>query len=375
MEYAAHAEDSTGQARVALLDELEKAVQCFRVGSPSAYEHSPMLASGCDMIDCFHRQNVFLTSAVSHGLSLYLKVKLGGRARAMDQRACVPLLKAAMIGQWGMESSKPRLSKLRLPMLRFLLEEGLDPNDSSRGTSPWRRILEYLEDYASGVKDIAWFDACRLFLSYGASPQETLRSFRSPGPTSALDIISKAISCQPLSYVQELEAMLFHFRVVAKVDKQIGRKRKAHNGEKDPSPARKRTSRSTAHAGPAGSRNSVPEHPVWSTKSVLSQEKLVDSFTEWSDLQDRGNGQISDHWTFGTYQTQSHRRRRSGIAHEAFWNYSEFPERWDETDQYYPYLQRQREQTSSRYVSASDFEGCGNFHSPPSHRYRNSFAN
>ena len=370
MEYAAHAEDSTGQAQVALLDELEKAVQCFRADNPSAYEHSPMLAGGCDMIDCFHRQKVFLTSAIFHGLSLYVKAKLGGRARTMDQHACVPLLKAA-IGQWF----EPRHSELRLPMLRFLLEEGLDPNDGSRGTSPWRRILEYLGDRASDLKDIAWFDACRLFLSYDASPKETVHHFRSSAPSSALDIISKAISYQPLSNMQELEAMLLHFRAVTKVDKQIGRKRKAHNGEKDPSPAKKRTSRSTAHVGPAGSRSSVPEHPVWSSKPVLSQEKLVKSFTEWSDLQGRGNGQISYHWTFGRYQTQSHRRRRSDVGHEACWNYSELPERGDETDQHHSYLRRQRGQTSRRHVPASDFEGCGNSHGPPSHRYSNSFAN
>lgn len=55
-------------------------------------------------------------------------------------------------------------------MIKMLLEEGCDPNESrGHGTSPWQSLLEHLRKLSRWQKlSQVWFDICKLFITFGA---------------------------------------------------------------------------------------------------------------------------------------------------------------------------------------------------------------
>jgi hypothetical protein len=265
VDYASLAEDSTGQTQVALLDELEGEVQYF--GPPRC--RNPRY---CRQKHCIHIDSPFLLFAVQRGLMLYVKAKLGHTARALNERSCVSLLEHALF-RYRYRSGSETICGLPLRMLDFLLQEGLDPNESSEGSTPWRRLLEHLHhelflQRRFAMIDLAWVDACKLFLYYGANPFEVC------GNVSALDIIRQDFLHLPPEPVAELEAMLTQRGAVKKAGEQDSLKRKRTEYEQDLSRPWKSAFGIKTCDEIYGTDNKLYEPIVWKMKRQPSQQSL-----------------------------------------------------------------------------------------------------
>lgn len=234
MKHALLAEDSTGRAQVALLDELDRTVDQLCRSRPdhwsgrthwSAYER-------CHRQGCTHDSRSFLTFAISSGLMLYVRAKIGYDVKSVNERSCKPLLEYAVTSQPFYRD----LVVLHPPMIDYLLRFGADPNEQSNGSTPWRRILNYLSANTNSTPGSAWLDICRLFLFYGANPSEYLRESHAVGQAvtkiTALNIILRVFSHLPSEAVAELEAMFIQRGALTPRNRSDIRKRKADSDER-----------------------------------------------------------------------------------------------------------------------------------------------
>jgi hypothetical protein len=324
--YASLAEDSTGQPQIALLDQLDRTTDliCRELHQTSS---SRFDFSICGRRDCIHVSNPFLLFMLQKGLVLYARAKLRDTVRAVNQRSCKPLLEHAIFTPEGTTSG------LHLPMLDFLLQEGLSPNEKSKDSStPWRRILEELKSLGSrrmfaGI-GLGWVDVCKLFLSYGANPGETFSD-----KISALDVIRKAFIHLPSEPVAELEAMLLQHDVTRTIGKQVSLKRKSHEYEEDSSPKRKKVPILKPHVDMPLYPGTVYERYPWSAQTRPSQELSESHGADWSKQSSRTRDRVSNHGTYGGQKDWPFQWHRSGSIYELHRNYGDSLQQWYDWDE------------------------------------------
>jgi hypothetical protein len=323
-EYTSLAEDSTGQPQIALLDQLDRTTDliCRELHQTSS---SRFGFSRCRHRDCIHVSNPFLLFALQKGLVLYARAKLRDTVRAVNQRSCKPLLEHAIFTPEG------TTSRFHLPMLDFLLQEGLSPNEKSTYSStPWRRILGELKSLVLrrmfAEIGLGWVDVCKLFLSYGANPGETFSEM------STLDIIRKAFFHLPSEPVAELEAMFLQHGGTRTIGKQVSLKRKSHEYE-DSSPIRKKVPILKPHVDMPLYHDAVYEHYPWSAQTRPGQELPESHGADWGKQSGRTRDRVPHHGTYGGREDWPSQWRRSGSIYESHRNYGDSPQQWYDRDE------------------------------------------
>lgn len=225
MAMAANAEDSTGQAQTALVDEIDKTAALIesRCNRPPLRSHWSANMQAREQGPCKNGPSSFLAYAISNGLALYVKAKIGHRIHEADHESDRPLLDYATF-HLTIHRLK-RLEKLHPPMLALLLQGGLDPNLHHQSPSPWKKVLSHIYARSTEVSestevlDPSWLEVCKLFvlhnahtwlrcLPFDANPvirasQEGQFPKRSP-----LEIVNIAFSHLPYDSVEELRAMM-----------------------------------------------------------------------------------------------------------------------------------------------------------------------
>ncbi|KAH6684057.1 hypothetical protein B0J14DRAFT_555059 [Halenospora varia] len=228
MYYALKAENSTGEAQTALLNELDRVCHTLVKFDPKSNHHERNIhwSAAMHAIDqsCHNCPESFLTFAISKGLVLYTKTKLGHRAYEVGRQTVRPLLVYA-IGCVPVYE-KRKMTSVNLPMLAMLLRGGLNPNEAFQGSTPWRRTLSHILSISDSNEneqvlhlEQSWLDACKLLLMHGADPnaysKRTLTNSLDgsggvvqPTKLSVLEIIEMAFSHLPHHLVDEVKTAL-----------------------------------------------------------------------------------------------------------------------------------------------------------------------
>jgi len=286
--YGSLAEDSSGKAQVTLLDELDRTVQHLRLSWP--WSRDP----GCHKDDCIHNSRPLLACAISKGLVLYVEAKVGSTIQALNHDSCMPLLDiAANTGVSVVDNRMMgEIHVFRLPMLDFLLRQGLDPNErrfthrppwtfvpDSRWSncrrldlSTWQKILfevdclskssnavdGYQEKFLQHVGNSS-LDACKLFLRYGANPRVTRHN-----DLQMLDLFRRAFSHLPAERVSELEAIFSECCASMNSSESTRRKRNAGDkGGQSNSPRKRMSANSPERCGLELQTRTSRSHDIW----------------------------------------------------------------------------------------------------------------
>lgn len=211
MTHALQAENSTGKAQVALLDELDRIATQVHKRSLSL-EDTGTRQQGLHWSASMHPSNQpclkcpesFLTFAITRGLTFYVREKIGSRIGQLNKVTQQALLDYATFYHASYDVSKDTV--VHLQMLALLLRGGLDPNEDHnedwKASSPWKRILWHIFQRSQilNMKPEPWcLDACKLFLMSGADPQACVSG------RSVLETLERAFPNLPEA---ELQAML-----------------------------------------------------------------------------------------------------------------------------------------------------------------------
>ena len=218
MRYAARAENSMGVPQVALLDELDRAAAKITLNSRRLYD--PFLNPGVSWTASMHGigdgcpscPESFLTFAMMHGLSLYVKAKLFANPRLLaypnGTKARRSILEYATF-------CRPKCKNISLhpPLLAAVLEAGANPNKRFGKETPWEMVLKFLlNDGKLNVRAIGsdWIDICKIYVLYGADPnQEVPQASELSNSITALEAAGKVFAHLPQGPVEDLRALLF----------------------------------------------------------------------------------------------------------------------------------------------------------------------
>ena len=320
MVYAALAEDSTGRPHVSLLDELDSALQRRTRTTQSiltapnrmhvtaqdmpAGQHWSDSGGECSKLHCRHPSRSFLTFAISSSLTLYVKAKLGLEVRSVNANSCRPLLEYATTCQPFHQGFHTRGSrgylKIHPPMVDFLLQSGLDPNENIGGYTPWRKVLNYLHCTGKDRLEVAWVDVCKLFLYYGANPAENINYLQ------AVDIIRKAFGHLASKDVADLEVMFKQSRLPILSGDRTPQQKLATTSEQHWSSAKESTSLISTHGG---LHICFARHPATHINTTHSASHKV---------REGGRVRKRERWTAGDrvpYVLRGMTRKRSGEVH------------------------------------------------------------
>jgi hypothetical protein len=218
MMHALQAENSTGKAQVALLDELDRIATQVQKRS-SSLEAADMSQQKLHWSALMHPRDQpcckcpesFLTFAITRGLTFYVRAKVGSCITQVDKTAKQPFLNYATFYHATYCDGKETV--IHLQMLALLLRGGVDPNEDFNGGSPWKNILSHLLERSQKLhlKLEPWcLDTCKLFLLYGADPHacvsglSVLEIFERTFPNlSEAEVQAMLIPKQPLSWKME----------------------------------------------------------------------------------------------------------------------------------------------------------------------------
>ena len=206
MSHALKAENSSGKAQVALLDELDHIAAQIenRSSSRQAAEtqwqdlHWSALMHRHDQV-CSKCPESFLTFAITRGLTLYVRAKVGNCIRVLNDTSKRNLIEYATFYAPSRRVGKETF--VHLQMLALLLKGGVDPNENFDPGSPWTNILSHMSQRVMKlhVKLEPWcLDACKLFLMYGADPHVCISGI------SVLDIFEIAFPQLPEAEMQAM---------------------------------------------------------------------------------------------------------------------------------------------------------------------------
>jgi hypothetical protein len=183
--FARRAESSTGRAHPSLVDEVGNLARVLLPAKQSV----PFFAGGaCGHVgsvqECFICPRItFSIYAIAQGLTLYVRRKFGHEIKQLNSESCVLLLDVAAGVRSSIHDDSSKIATLTrgyamcvedprpLPsMIKMLLDLGLDPNESRRGSTPWLGLLKHLEQMRSKAMRLesVWIDICKLFVLYGA---------------------------------------------------------------------------------------------------------------------------------------------------------------------------------------------------------------
>lgn len=204
MSHALKAENSSGKAQVALLDELDRIAAQIENRSSSRQTaetqrqdlHWSALMHPRDQA-CSKCPESFLTFAITRGLTLYVRAKIGNCIRLFNDTSKRNLLEYATFYAPSRRVGKETV--VHLQMLALLLKGGVDPNENFDPGSPWTNILSHILQRAKtpNVKLEPWcLDTCKLFLMYGADPHVCISGL------SVLEIFETAFPKLPEAEMQ-----------------------------------------------------------------------------------------------------------------------------------------------------------------------------
>jgi hypothetical protein len=235
--HALQAENSTGKAQTALLDELDRTGQSMVKYGPKSNHHERNLHWSAAMHTiqqrCHNCPESFLTFAISNGLVLYARSKLGHAVQGVSRQTVRPLLAYATGCLPAYQ--KRNMTSLHPPMLAMLLRGGLSPNERFQGSTPWRKVLSHiLSSQTQGALPIllesSWLDVCKLFLMHGADPNAYAKSAEQPR-VSALELIEMAFAHLPRHLVDEVKTMILQKIALASSKREVfHHKRKYESG-------------------------------------------------------------------------------------------------------------------------------------------------
>ena len=206
VEYALQAENSTGEAQVALLDELDRAAhyRFAKTGRLAAHWSAAMHSIDQRYRNC---PDSFLAYSITSGLTLYVKAKIGHRVSSINNQMQRPLLQYATFYR----PVYSQANAIHPSMVAFLLQAGADPNQRCMGSTPWRNVLDKLynrSEEREKTLESSWIDVCKLFVIYGANPHAYCKRAAENKCFSALEVIEAAFSHLPPRPVDELRTML-----------------------------------------------------------------------------------------------------------------------------------------------------------------------
>ena len=291
-----------------------------------------------------------------NGLVLYVKSKLHDRVQDFNRHCCRPLLEhmikhGRLTG--GGNGNPPRPS-----MVDFLLQSGVDPNQRSNGSTPWRTLLKFLSCNTLTQLEVAWIDVCKLFLCYGANPGEALRERETVGGEEteipALTIIRQAFAHLPKD-VAELEAMIGQRLALQSSRTQATRKRKSAPDEPAFSQSRKRafvakpqTRASFPRFGPAKKRSQNVDQDCTRRLREAPLRLQANQFREqdYTTYMDRPYGRSRREFEEETYQA------REILHHD--WRSPNPEEPAYPNDQYQSYCRRDWRATREPYRRNQD---------------------
>jgi hypothetical protein len=205
---ALKAEDSTGTAHTALLDEMDAtAGQIYSEGIYGTRIEERHWSSSTDFDQLWHlprsRQS-FLIYAARNGLTLYVQAKIASLNFGTANQVQRSLLDYAT---WFREPA------IRPAMVAMLLQAGFDPNDGgckSRRT-PWEELINYISiQKDTSTFNQSWIDVCKLFIISGADLKVKIRTSWTAGQLSISDVLRWAFRCLPQGSVSELGRMITH---------------------------------------------------------------------------------------------------------------------------------------------------------------------
>ena len=225
--YAKQAGKDTGMVQMFLLDQLSQLTlhRCeFKVSTP------------------FLLHPTFILFVVSHGLTEYVRSKVAEGVVSFTQ------LSKGLINPLLTFLTSQLQSPGHTATLSVLLEAGLDPNERRCGMTPWRDLLERLENYRSNsvpdyswtnvshdnkVLHESWLEIFKLFTLHGANLNAYVNrkglNDRFERRVSALEIMQAAFSHLPEHLLQEVKQLILQrkTRHVWLADNRA-RKRKNH---------------------------------------------------------------------------------------------------------------------------------------------------
>ncbi|KAI9679714.1 MAG: hypothetical protein M1822_007320 [Bathelium mastoideum] len=242
LSFARCAEDSTSQAQVDLVDELNKTIAALNVpGYRDLWTYILDLPFLGERNSSWLEQSSFiLVYSIVQGLSLYVRAKFGPRLRSLNQDFPVPLLNFATgvecnnicrrrahrhhfySGKYPNGYIKDEDIDIRpLPsMIAMLLQMGLNPNEMRSGSSPWISYMKKIKDELRGRGTIRpnWKDTCELFLIYGAD----IEALISEGERETCgDILKSLLLTLYVAATAKMEQLILEHTVEYKANKGI----------------------------------------------------------------------------------------------------------------------------------------------------------
>ncbi|KAI9658401.1 MAG: hypothetical protein M1821_002534 [Bathelium mastoideum] len=240
MSFARHAEDSTSQAQVDLVDELDKTI--VALSGPGTYDLRTYIfklpISGERSSSRPEQSSFMLVYSIVEGLSLYVRAKFGPRLRFLNQEFSVPLLNYATgidcNNVYHKHAHRNHSYEERYPhgyihdididirplpsMIAMLLRMGLDPNEMRSGSSPWISYMKKIKDELKlrGTIPPNWKDTCELFLIYGAD----IEALISEGERETCgDVLKSLLLTLPAAAAAKMEQLILEYTVEHKVNK------------------------------------------------------------------------------------------------------------------------------------------------------------
>ncbi|KAK7192065.1 small s protein [Paraphaeosphaeria sporulosa] len=224
--FAKQAERSTGQAQVALLNELNNVME-HHTGRPrmirTPLEDSVQTpwesSSWCESIKInegyirpTHWHDDFLALTIRHGLNLYVQSTLEAHGDTLPNKKGRPYLDYAcnpgLFTGWQPEGTQEAIVKA-------LLEHGADPNELFDRSSPWHTFLCHPRVPRTQEVSIPWLNIVKLLVEHGADIDTHVHEVNFQGSVSEairhffekVEWIPAAQRAEVLDYAEELEKL------------------------------------------------------------------------------------------------------------------------------------------------------------------------
>jgi len=179
MQNVATAENTLEEAQVELIDELDRAAAellgCTGGSESSARHWSDRIHSGGLTTPKYRLDQGFIAYAATYDVQLYVQTKIEQGIRIFLKDPTRPILDfvIAEYKHYGAlrEETENGCHVPSLSLVHWLLNQGMDPNQSYEGQTTWERALEQMSrSRLEEEEQEHWADVIGAFLRHGADP-------------------------------------------------------------------------------------------------------------------------------------------------------------------------------------------------------------